>query len=88
MAEEAKRKRNNLGDLAVALFGELDRLDACETAEEIENEVKRAKAVESLAGKIIENANTVIKAVQLKAAAEDATVGTIAPLPPMLGGGE
>lgn len=78
------RKKNDLGDLAEALFGELDRLDACETAEEIETEVMRAKAVEAISGKVIDNAQVVIQAVRLKAAVEDSTVGTIAPLPPML----
>lgn len=82
-------RKNDLGELANALFGELDRLDGCQTAEEIEREVMRAKAVEAIAGKVIENAQTVISAVKLQVATEDATISTIAPLPPMLlGGGE
>lgn len=86
--DEGKRK-NDLGELAAALFGELDRLDACRTAEEIEREVMRARAVKDIAATVIDNANTVISAVRLRQQAEDGQLGTLAPLPPLLlGDGE
>lgn len=85
---EDRKRKNDLGELAAALFGELDRLDACETPEEIEREVMRAKAVKDIAETVIDNANTVISAYRLKVQAEDAQLGTLAPLPPMLLGGE
>ena len=85
---EDRKRKNDLGELAAALFGELDRLDACETPEEIEREVMRAKAVKDIAETVIDNANTVISAYRLRAQAEDSQLSTLAPLPPILLGRE
>lgn len=78
----------DLGALQEVLFRQLDRLDACGTPEEIDVEIRRAKAVERVAEKAIDNANTAIRATELRIRAEDATLGTLAPLPPMLRGGD
>lgn len=56
---------SNLRKLNEALFRELERVEACETQEEIEVECSRAKAVSSLAGNIIGNARTAIEAANL-----------------------
>lgn len=55
----------NLRQLNDALFRELERIEACETPEEIESECGRAKAVSQLAGNIIANAKTAIDAANL-----------------------
>lgn len=56
---------SNLRTLNDALFRELERLEACESQEELQDECRRAKAVSSLAGNIIANANTAIAAANL-----------------------
>ena len=54
--------RNTLGDLNNHLFEELERLNNEELAgEKLETELKRAKAITSVAQQIISNANTIIK---------------------------
>lgn len=56
---------SNLMQLNDALFRELERIEACETPEEIENEAVRASEVSKLANNIIANANTAVRAAQL-----------------------
>lgn len=56
---------SNLRTLNDALFRELERVEACETPEELERECNRAKAVSSLAGNIIGNARTALDAARL-----------------------
>ncbi|HAM15899.1 MAG TPA: hypothetical protein DCP91_08595 [Eggerthellaceae bacterium] len=56
---------NNLKTLNDALFRELERLEACGSQDELQDECRRAKAVSSLAGNIIANANTAIAAANL-----------------------
>lgn len=55
----------NLKQLNDALFRELERIEACETDDEIEAEARRAREVSRLAGNIIDNANTAVRAAQL-----------------------
>ena len=60
--------RNTLGDLNNHLFEELERLNNEELAgEKLETELKRAKAITSVAQQIISNANTIIKAKKFQA---------------------
>lgn len=54
---------NNLVTLNQALFRELERIEECETPEDIETECRRADVISKLAGNIIGNANTMLKAV-------------------------
>lgn len=56
---------NNLKTLNDALFRELERLESCESEEELERECARAKAVSSLAGNIIANGKTAIEAAKV-----------------------
>lgn len=56
---------NNLRALNDALFRELERIEACETDDEIEAEAKRAREVSRLAGNIIDNARTAVEAAGL-----------------------
>ena len=56
---------SNLKTLNMALFRELERLEECETSEELEQECKRAKAVSGLANNIISNGALAVKAAQL-----------------------
>ena len=56
---------SNLKTLNDALFRELERVEACETPEEIESECNRAKAVGKLADNIISNARVAIDAANL-----------------------
>lgn len=72
--------RNTLGDLNNHLFAELERLnDESLTAEEIDKEIERAKAVSTVAANVIQNANTVLRAFEFK----DQQLG-VAELPRML----
>ena len=65
----------NLKTLNDALFRELERIEACETPEEIESECERAKAVSALAGNIIANGRTALEAAKLSmGAAEQVSV--------------
>jgi hypothetical protein len=60
---------NNLTSLNNYLFEQLERLNDDENMkneEEFEKEIKRSKAITDLAGKIIDNASTVLKAIELK----------------------
>lgn len=75
--------KNKLSDLNNHLFAQLERLgDEDLTAEKIEDEVKRAKAITALADQVIQNVN-----VQLKAATLIANHGDrFKPMLPMLAG--
>lgn len=54
---------NGLGDLQNFLFGQLERLDNPDLSpEELKQEISRSEAMAKIAGKAIENAQTVIKA--------------------------
>lgn len=58
--------KNTLGDLNNHLFAQLERLsDEDLTSEELEKEIVRSKAVTDIAGKIIDNANTLLQAARL-----------------------
>lgn len=60
--------RNTLGDLSLHLFAQLERLNDEELkGEELKEELMRAKAITDIAGKIIDNANTVLDAEKFKA---------------------
>lgn len=72
--------KNTLGDLNNHLFAELERLnDESLTAEEIDKEIERAKAVSTVAANVIQTANTVLRACEFK----DKQLG-VADLPRML----
>jgi hypothetical protein len=58
--------RNKLSDLNDHLFAQLERLSDEEMdADQLEIEIKRSRAVAQIGEKIINNANTVIKAAKL-----------------------
>lgn len=58
--------RNTLGDLNNHLFAQLERLSDEEVkGEALEEEIRRAKAVTSVAKEIIENGNLVLEAKRL-----------------------
>lgn len=57
--------KNSLNDLNNYLFEELERLNDSEelaTAEELEKEIKRSKAITSVAQQIVNNANVILEA--------------------------
>lgn len=57
--------KNNLSELNNYLFEELERLNAddeLDTDEKLDKEIKRSKAITSVAQTIINNANTVLDA--------------------------
>lgn len=59
---------NTAIDLQNFLFGELERLDNPEmTKEELDAEIKRAKAMTDVAARIIDNANLALEAEKLAA---------------------
>ncbi|HJA90878.1 MAG TPA: hypothetical protein H9948_08830 [Candidatus Jeotgalibaca merdavium] len=63
---------NGLGDLQNFLFGQLERLDNPDLSpEELKQEINRSEAMAKIAGKAIENAQTVIKAKRLYNSSED-----------------
>ncbi|CAM3744928.1 hypothetical protein COLU111180_06335 [Cohnella lubricantis] len=77
--------RNKLGDLQNHLFEQLERLnDENLTGEQLETELKRAKAVSSVASQIIANGHLVLKAVQLK----DNAISADVQVPKMLEAGD
>lgn len=58
--------QNTLEDLQNFLFGQLERLDDPDLSpEELELEIKRGETMTKIAGKAIDNANTVISAMKL-----------------------
>lgn len=61
--------KNNLSDLNNYLFEELERLNDNEYLKNdtsLEEEIARSKAISSVAQVIVNNANTVLKAVKLQ----------------------
>ena len=59
---------NKLTDLNDILFEELERLnddDLMEDQETAEKEIKRAKAISEIAGKVVDNANTMLASVRI-----------------------
>jgi len=57
--------KNKLSDLNNYLFEELERLnddEALETEEQLDKEIKRAKAITQVSNQIVQNANVVLKA--------------------------
>lgn len=61
---------SNLMDLNDRLFRELDRLESAE-GEELDAEIERAKTISGMAGRVIDNARTVMQAAQMQAATMD-----------------
>ena len=61
--------KNNLNDLNDYLFEELERLNDDESLSsdvDFDKEIKRSKAITDVASKIIDNASTLLKAVELQ----------------------
>ena len=56
---------SNLFQLNDRLFREMDRLESAE-GEALDQEIERARAIAQMAGKVIDNANTAMKAVQMQ----------------------
>lgn len=76
--------KNKLGDLNNHLFAALERLgDESLTPDQIDQEAKRAVAIVAVADKIIDNADTQLKAAKLWAEHGSA----IMPMLPKVGGG-
>lgn len=75
--------KNTLMDLSDTLFEQLERINDA-SAEELEDEIRRSKAMCGIAGTIISNANTVVDAMKFRDSAMDASTH----LPRMLTGGE
>lgn len=61
---------SNLLALNDRIFAELDRLEAAD-GEDLDREIERAKAISSMCGRAIENANTILRAVQAREDAMD-----------------
>jgi len=77
--------KNTLGDLNNHLFAEIERLgDEDLVGDNLENEIKRAKAVTSVASQIIANGHLVLKAQTFA----DEKWNAEASVPKMLQGGE
>ena len=75
--------KNTLGDLNNHLFMQLERLnDEDIKGEELEEEMKRARAISDVAGKIISNANLVLQSQKFMKETYDADKN----LPKMLEG--
>lgn len=74
------KKERNLGDLSEILFDQLDRLnDPQLSGEALEAELERSKAVTSVAGQAISNANTMIRGWELRQALSEGGQGASAP---------
>lgn len=76
---------SNLLDLNDRIFRELDRLENVDmdNAEARDAEIERARAIGTMVGHAINNANTVIKAAQMQVATMDDVATQIA-IPRML----
>lgn len=77
---------SNLLQLNDRLFRELDRLEAAE-GEELDGEIERARAIGQMSRTIIDNANTMMHAVQLKQQASMDVAEAIAVPTMLLGDG-
>lgn len=75
--------RNTLVDLNNTLFEQLERINDADVGE-LDNEIRRGKAICGIASAIISNANTMVDAMRFKDNAMDATMR----LPRVLTGGE
>jgi conserved domain protein len=75
--------KNTLNDLNNYLFAQMERLNEEDLSEEkLETEVKRTKAMVSVASAIVGNANLALQAIKAK----DSMQGTDIKLPEMLEG--
>lgn len=75
--------KNTLTDLNNYLFAQLERLNEEELeGEKLENEMKRTKAIVSVASAIVDNAHIALQAIKAK----DSMQGTDVKLPEMLEG--
>lgn len=78
--------QNKLTDLNNHLFEQLERLNDDElTDEQLDQEIKRAKAMSEVAGKIIDNAKLSFEAYRYQ---DEFGHGRAAALPDFLGGGK
>ena len=59
-------RRNRAIDLADHMFAQLERIAEAETAEDLETEVKRGRALNEVAGRIIENQRVVLDAHKIQ----------------------
>ena len=75
--------RNTLGDLSNHLFMELERLNEDMAPEEMDAEIRRAKAVTGVAQQVIANANTMLRAIEYRDVSGDPSS-----VPRMLGNGD
>lgn len=76
--------RNTMGDLSNHMFAELERLgDEDLSPEQLEAEIQRARAIATVASRVIESADVVLRAAEF----EDRKLDADLKLPPMLGGG-
>ena len=67
--------KNSLGDLNNHLFEELERLnDESLDEHQLADEILRAKAMTGIASQIIQSGSLMVKALQLKDGANDATM--------------
>lgn len=68
---DKKPANNSLGMLATYMFDELDRLNALELSADneavIEQELKRSKAMQQMAGTVIDNSRVILAAAQMRA---------------------
>lgn len=78
---------SNLLQLNDRLFRELDRLEAAE-GDELDDEIERAMAIGQMSRTIIDNANTMMRAVQLKQQASMDVAECVAVPRMLLGEGE
>lgn len=80
MSEQGQNKGRTLSDLSEILFDQLDRLNDPNLAgEALEQELDRSKAVTSVAGQAISNANTMIRGWELKQAMSEGNAASSAP---------
>lgn len=78
---------SNLVQLNDRLFRELDRLEQAE-GDDLDAEIERAKAIGQMSRTVIDNANTMMKAVQLKQQASMDVAEAIAVPTVLLGDGQ
>lgn len=78
---------SNLIQLNDRLFRELDRLEQAE-GDDLDAEIERAKAIGQMSRTVIDNANTMMRAVQLKQQASMDVAEAIAVPTVLLGDGQ